>query len=156
LTSFGIPTNAYDGSGVGVLAGGEAGYNFRTGNIVYGVEGDIAYTNIDVTSRYDQRFTFPCCTVVWATSVHQSLDSLSTLRARVGYAFGNVLLYGTGGLALGQVEYSFNLNFPAFGAPGVTAVAYDKKSELAVGYTLGGGVELGFGNWSLKTEYLFY
>ena len=32
----------------------------------------------------------------------------------------------------------------------------DSSSKLAVGYTGGAGVEISFGQWSLKTEYLFY
>jgi opacity protein-like surface antigen len=154
--SFGIPGNAFEANTVGFTGGAEVGYNFRTGNIVLGVEGDISYTDIDFTGHYDQSFVFPCCTVVWASSMHQSLNSLSTVRARFGYAFDNVLIYGTGGLAVGQVEYEFRLNFPDVGGPGLLGVAGDEKSKLAVGYTGGAGIEVGFGPWSLKTEYFFY
>ena len=156
LVSFGIPGNAYEANSVGFTGGGQAGYNFRTGNLVLGVEGDVTYTDIDFTGHFDRIFVFPCCTDVVASTVHQSLNSLSTVRARVGYAFDNVLIYGTGGLAVGQVEYEFKYVFPDLGAPGVTGTANDRKSGLELGYTAGAGVEVGFGTWSLKTEYLFY
>jgi len=123
---------------------------------VLGVEADVTYTDIDFTGHFDRIFVFPCCTDVVASTVHQSLNSLSTVRGRVGYAFDNVLLYATGGLAVGQVEYEFKYHFPDFGAPGVTGTANDRKSGLELGYTAGAGVEVGFGAWSLKTEYLFY
>src|SRR4029079_12780259 len=83
--------------------------------------------------------------------MHQELSSLSTLRGRVGYSFDNILLYATGGLALGQVEYVFQLNWPD-----INGFARGESSKLAAGYTGGAGVEIAFGGWSLKTEYLFY
>ena len=73
------------------------------------------------------------------------------MRGRVGYSFDNILLYATGGLALGQVEYVFELNWPD-----INGFARGESSKLAVGYTGGAGVEIAFGQWSLKTEYLFY
>lgn len=151
LVSFGIPGNAYEVNSVGFTGGGQAGYNFRMGNIVAGVEGDITYTDIDATSHFDQITVAPCCTIVRASSVHQSLNSLSTVRGRLGYAFDNVLVYTTAGLAVGQVEYEFKLDWPDIGG-----VASDRSSGLQLGYTGGAGVEVGFGTWSIKTEYLYY
>jgi opacity protein-like surface antigen len=149
--SAGIPGNAYTTKRAGVMGGGQIGYNFQFGNIVAGAEADIAYTDINATSRYDQTFVFPCCTIVRPSLAHQELNSLSTVRGRLGYAFGNVLLYGTGGLAVGQVDYKFEFNLPD-----IPGGASDQDSKLAVGYTGGAGVEIRFGNWSLKTEYLYY
>ena len=156
LVSAPSPATPMKRTACGFTGGGQAGYNFRTGNLVLGVEGDVTYTDIDFTGHFDRIFVFPCCTDVVASTVHQSLNSLSTVRGRVGYAFDNVLLYATGGLAVGQVEYEFKYHFPDFGAPGVTGTANDRKSGLELGYTAGAGVEVGFGTWSLKTEYLFY
>jgi opacity protein-like surface antigen len=153
-TSFQIPANGYDTKRVAFTGGGELGYNFQFGNIVLGAEADIAYTDINADSRYDQVFTFPppcACVVVRGSLVRQELNSLSTVRARVGYALGNVLLYGTGGLAVGQVQYKFDLEWPD-----IAGTASDSKTKLAVGYSAGAGAEIRFGDWSFKTEYLFY
>jgi outer membrane immunogenic protein len=79
------------------------------------------------------------------------MTSFSTVRARAGYAFDNILLYGTGGLALGQLDYVFELNWPD-----INGFARGQTSKLALGYTGGAGIEVGFGNWTFKTEYLFY
>jgi len=147
--SFSIPGNAFDLNDTGFLGGGQIGYNFAFGNLVLGVEADIAYTDIDATSSF--AVPLPCC--VREASLHQELSSLSTVRGRVGYAFDNVLLYATGGLAVGQVEYSFRLTDPSLVGGGF---AGDSTSKLAVGYTAGAGVEIALGQWSLKTEYLFY
>ena len=147
--SFSIPGNAFNLNDTGFLGGGQIGYNFVFGKIVLGVEADIAHTSIDTTSTFQQ--SFPCC--VRDTSLHQELSSLSTVRGKLGYAFDNVLIYVTGGLAIGQVEYSFRLTDPSLAGGGF---AGDSNSKLAVGYTGGAGIEISFGQWSLKTEYLFY
>ena len=64
-----------------------------------------------------------------------------TLRARAGWAFNNVLAYGTFGLAYGGVNAELN---------GLT----EDKTQL--GWTIGVGAEVGLtANWSAKVEYLY-
>jgi outer membrane immunogenic protein len=147
--SFAVPPNVFNLNDAGFLGGGQVGYNFAVGNVVFGVEADIAYTDVEATSTYVVPLT--CCTR--DTTLHQELSSLSTVRGRLGYAFDNVLLYVTGGLAVGQVDYSFRLTDPSLVGGGF---ASDSESKLAVGYAGGAGIELSLGKWSLKTEYLFY
>jgi opacity protein-like surface antigen len=147
--SFGIPGTFFSLNDTGFLGGAQIGYNMAFGNVVAGVEADIAYTSINATSTFQQ--PFPCC--VRDTFMHQELSSLSTVRGRLGYAFDNILLYATGGLAVGQVEYAFGLTDAQFVGGGFADAS---NSKLAVGYTGGAGVEISFGQWSLKTEYLFY
>ena len=64
-----------------------------------------------------------------------------TVRARAGYAMNNVLIYLTGGLAYGGGRVDFTgLN----------------ETQTHIGWTLGGGVEVGLTpNWSAKAEYLY-
>jgi outer membrane immunogenic protein len=63
------------------------------------------------------------------------------VRGRAGYAFNNILFYGTGGLAFGE------LRAETFGL---------SESHTTVGWALGGGTEFGFApNWSAKIEYLY-
>jgi outer membrane immunogenic protein len=64
-----------------------------------------------------------------------------TVRGRAGYAMNNVLFYITGGLAYGGGRVEFG-------------TATEMQSHL--GWTLGGGVEVGLTpNWSAKAEYLY-
>ena len=64
-----------------------------------------------------------------------------TLRARIGYAINNVMLYGTGGLAYGDLKGEF------FGL---------SENKTLVGWTAGAGIEYAFTqNWSAKLEYLY-
>jgi len=70
---------------------------------------------------------------------------LATVRGRVGVAFEQVLLYGTGGFALADAKLSAS----AFGV-GVS------DSKTLTGWTAGAGAEWMFlPHWSLKAEYLY-
>jgi outer membrane immunogenic protein len=109
----------------GIAGGATAGYNWQNGNIVFGIEGDIQATGAD--DRFaNYKFSNP-----W----------FGTVRGRVGYAFNNVLIYGTGGLAFGSLEAELN---------GL------QQSQSSVGYTVGVGAEVGiYQNWTAKIEYLY-
>jgi outer membrane immunogenic protein len=70
---------------------------------------------------------------------------LATVRGRIGVAFDQVLLYGTGGLALADSKFS---------ASGLGITLSDTKTQT--GWTAGAGVEWMFlPRWSLKAEYLY-
>jgi outer membrane immunogenic protein len=73
----------------GGLGGIELGYNWQRGNIVFGVEGDL-----DIADLRDQ---FHGLFGANFFDARAKLDYLSTIRGRVGYSFGNALVYGTGG-----------------------------------------------------------
>jgi outer membrane immunogenic protein len=116
----------------GGLVGGTAGYNWQLGNAVLGIEGDIDWANLKGTN------SSTLCPAGCSTS-----DTwLSTVRGRAGYAFGGVLPYLTGGLALGDIRAA---------TPGFAGA-----SNTSAGWTAGGGIEFGLtGNWSAKAEYLY-
>jgi len=64
-----------------------------------------------------------------------------TLRGRAGYALNNILFYGTGGLAYGG---------------GKAELAGLSESHSAIGWTAGGGLEVGLTRrWTVKAEYLY-
>ncbi|MGJ4941747.1 outer membrane protein [Bradyrhizobium sp. HKCCYLS1011] len=109
----------------GITGGIEAGYNWQTGPWVFGVEGDINLTGANDTFA-PWKFSNP-----W----------FGTLRGRAGYAFSNILFYGTGGLAFGELRgETFGLS----------------ESHSTVGWTLGAGTEFGLAqNWTAKIEYLY-
>src|SRR3954453_18962233 len=71
----------------GGFAGGTLGYNWQFGTIVAGIEADGAWADISNS-----------VTVAGITS-SDKVQALSTIRGRIGVAFDQVLLYGTGGLA---------------------------------------------------------
>ena len=103
----------------------ETGYNWWSGSWVFGVEGDIEATGADDTFA-PWKFSNP-----W----------FGTVRGRAGYALGNVLFYGTGGLAFGD------LHGQTFGF---------SESHTTAGWTAGLGAEVGLApHWSAKIEYLY-
>ncbi|HXW25086.1 MAG TPA: outer membrane protein [Xanthobacteraceae bacterium] len=116
----------------GWLAGATAGYNLQYGHAVFGLEGDIDWTNINGSAA---------CVGGTATCQTQN-DWLGTARGRLGYAFDRFLPFVTGGLAVGNI----NANVPGFGS----------ASNTNLGWTVGGGLEVALGgNWTAKAEYLY-
>ena len=109
----------------GFVGGAQAGYNWQIGSWVLSLEGDIQATGANDTFA-PWKFSNP-----W----------FGTVRGRVGYAFSNIMFYGTGGLAFGELRgETFGLS----------------ESHTTAGWTAGVGAEFGFApNWSAKVEYLY-
>jgi outer membrane immunogenic protein len=140
--------------GSAATAGVQAGCNWQSANSVFGLEGDFNWSGIKDTVNA----SFPDIVVGGGSflatnqTITHRLDWFSTIRARIGYSFDHLLVYGTGGFAFGGVKSSFLQVFP--GAPGL----FDQGSAARTryGFTLGGGLEYAFsGNWSAKLEYLY-
>jgi outer membrane immunogenic protein len=109
----------------GFVGGVTAGYNWQVSPWVFGIEGDIQGTGADDTFA-PWKFSNP-----W----------FGTVRGRAGYAFSNVLVYGTAGLAFGE------LRGQTFGVT---------ETHTTAGWTAGLGAEVGFApHWSAKIEYLY-
>ena len=96
----------------GIAGGGQIGYNWQMGQFVFGVETDIQISGADDTFA-PYKFSNP-----W----------FGTLRGRAGFAINNVMLYGTAGLAYGELKGEF------FGL---------EEDKTLVGWTAGAGIEYG-------------
>ena len=85
----------------GGLFGASLGSNWQKGPWVYGLEGDLSWSDLRGSSNVCGPLMVtphPCGT---------NLDALGTFRGRIGYAAGaggNWLLYATGGLAVGNIH----------------------------------------------------
>lgn len=130
FTTRSTPTGKFENNANGVLGGVFTGYNFMlTPDILAGVEGDFTFSNLNDSS------------VVGGVNVKTSSDWNSNLRGRLGYAFDNFLVYGTGGLALADLEVSAN---------GI------KDSTVALGWTLGAGIESAItDNVTVRLDYAY-
>jgi outer membrane immunogenic protein len=114
----------------GGFIGGTAGYNWQTGQMVLGIEGDVDWSGMSGTSS-------AFCSAGCSTKN----DWLGTVRGRIGYSFDRFLPYFTGGLAAGDIQAS---------TPGFAGA-----TQTNLGWTLGAGMEVAIvGNWSAKAEYL--
>ena len=121
---WGRITNS-SGSPSGIEGGLQAGYNWQSGQFVFGGETDIQVSGADDTFA-PYKFANP-----W----------FGTLRGRAGYAMNNILFYGTFGLAYGQVKGTF-LGLDE----SKTHTGWAGGLGMEVGFTP---------NWSAKIEYLY-
>ena len=126
---WGSGTDALDLADVnpsGWFAGGQAGFNYQfANNVVAGIEADLQGGDISASTG----------------GLSSSLDMLGTVRGRLGYAFGRVLPYVTGGLAYGNNS--------------VDTRGWS-QSQTHVGWTAGAGIEYALtDHWTAKTEYLY-
>jgi outer membrane immunogenic protein len=146
--------SAFDYSSNGWLGGLTAGAQIQSGHTVLGLEGDIDWTNAGGSGRGN--ILFNGATRGQAT-LSSSLSWISTLRTRVGYAVDNVLIYGTGGVAVTN-ETSTLTGAVGFvcgdGAPNDPPCS--SLSNLHLGLSAGGGIEYGITpNLSTKLEYVW-
>ena len=134
----------------GFVGGGQAGYNFQSGALVFGLEADIgAMTGSDTRTATG---VYPCCAPTNFTLAQRMEHQwLFTVRPRVGATFGRALFYVTGGLAV------TNLNYRAtFTDTFATALETGRIDETKAGWTAGGGLEYQVRqHWSVKGEYLY-
>lgn len=103
----------------GAAVGLHAGYNAQLGNLVIGLEADGTWGNVDGRRTFDGAST---------GGGHQ--DWHSSLRLRAGYAFGNVLVYGTAGAAFAGLDVAVT-----------DALGTSRASEILLGWAAGFGVE---------------
>jgi outer membrane immunogenic protein len=129
-SDFSAPFTTGSFNTTGGLAGGTLGYNWQAGQMVFGLEGDIDWS--------DMRATATC----GVTTCRTRNDWFGTARGRVGYAFDRFLPYFTGGAAFGNIK----TNIAGIGS----------SDDSKVGWTLGGGLEAAIaGPWTAKVEYLY-
>jgi outer membrane immunogenic protein len=146
----------------GGLAGGQLGLNYEfPEHAVLGFEADIDWARLTGSSNGCATFTggFFGGLPAGCGTTNFALNGFETVRARVGYAWNDVvLLYGTGGWA--WTNSSVKANPSCFGpaCPAATipfSGGTASVSNTSSGWTAGAGVEWGFSqNWTARVEYL--
>jgi outer membrane immunogenic protein len=128
----------------GGFGGGQIGYNWQGvlhPHLVLGIEADIQGAGIDNKG---------VATLLPSGNLanHEiNIDYFGTVRGRIGYAAGPVLIYGTGGFAYGSVFNQFRVQ-----ANGNVFTA----DSVRTGFVAGGGVEYKISPaWSVKAEYQY-
>jgi len=143
--------DGYDaqGTGAGVLAGATLGYNHQIGNIVLGVEADLAGGFGGVSASQTGIGAYPTSYGEgYISSIESSIRMLGTVRGRLGVTFDRTLVYATGGFAFAKFNQSFsNDQDPQF----------NKFSNVGRnGWVVGAGIEHALtSNLSLKIEALY-
>jgi outer membrane immunogenic protein len=133
----------------GFNGGGTFGFNLQHHALVAGAEMDFGAMSMSASRTTSA--TYPCCAPT-SFSVTQSIstDWLFTGRGRLGFAVGNLLIYGTGGIA------ATNLNYQAlFTDTFATAHENAGVEEKRKGWIGGAGMEFRVSHhWSIKGEFL--
>jgi outer membrane immunogenic protein len=128
-TGIGSGSAGYDG----LISGGQIGYNWQSGKIVFGVETDLQASGVEYTETS------------FGIIARSRLDYLGTVRGRIGVTFASIMPYVTAGIAYGQNTIS---------ASGFGTTIRDQQTHL--GWTIGAGVEAQISSgWSVKGEYLY-
>lgn len=146
----GATPNSYSTNPSGFIGGGQIGYNWQVSSFVWGLEADIQ--GADITGSQSINTNVPNFVAGFGTA-SQRLDWLATFRARVGVlATPALLLYVTGGGAVGEFKNNYSFAFP-----GTNELYTVNSNNSDFGWTAGAGAEWAFSpNWSAKIEYLYF
>ena len=145
----GATPSSYSLNTSGGIVGGQVGCNYQSGPLVYGLEADADWANLKGSEAIN---TAVPGFVRGSGYVSQNLESIATIRARIGYAFDHLLIYGTGGIALGNTNDFYRFTFPLTNETYMNTYSTNRN-----GWAAGAGAEYAFGyNWSLKLEGIYY
>jgi outer membrane immunogenic protein len=136
VTATGLPTGFNQNYNTdGVVGGIHAGYNWQSGQFVFGLEGDLE--GADIRGGYRLANT---------NGTDYKLDAQASIRGRLGVAFNNSLLYVTGGVAFADIQHTYVF----------ANTLFEGISSTRTGWTVGAGWEYGFTpNWSARLEYRY-
>ena len=133
------------GSLKGAIAGGQIGFNWQAGMIVFGLEADGQWSGQQGANTVVCNSTTPC-----TAAENVRIRSLITARARVGVALDWLMPYVAAGGAWVNVSDDLTLTI------GGATANFPSLSNTTLGWTVGGGLEVAFwSNWSAKLEYLY-
>ena len=125
----------------GLIGGLQAGYNWRSGDWIFGVEADVSAVGISETSNNIVLNGVPST----RPSSTLAMDWKANLAPRVGILAGSTLIYAKAGLALAGVEVGHNTN---------SGSVYSSETGVRVGWMAGAGVEFELAdNLTGKLEY---
>jgi outer membrane immunogenic protein len=125
----------------GWLGGAHLGYLWQSESLVFGVEGDGEFADIDGDTNVIEAGDTP------PGRLEQEIDWLASLRLRAGFAMDRTLIYATGGLAVGGVQFAI---------VDEEGVEFADEDETAWGWTIGGGLQFAFTEeLSARIEYRY-
>lgn len=126
--------------------GGQVGYNLQVSNFIFGVETDLNHIGASNTIVPPNTLATTCGAGCGVSATNE-LTWLSTFRGRVGFAFDRIMVFGTAGFAVGQVNNHWGWGFPGF------SDSQFSSSGTKTGYVYGGGIELMLApKWTVRAE----
>jgi outer membrane immunogenic protein len=128
------------------IGGLQIGQNWQSGNLVLGWEADISGLTKGPRVEANE--------IGKGNSLESHLKWLATFRARGGIASDNILIYVTGGLAVGSVKNTYAPN--GLAASSLASEVVKSATKTQVGWTVGGGLEyMWTRNWTIGIEGLY-
>lgn len=146
-----LRTDSADFDDAAFTGGGQLGYNYQFGSLVFGLELDANYNGVDESDAVNRALAAPLIGSFIHT-VKQKFDFFGTVRPRIGFTpVDRLLVYGTTGLAYGRIRSRSNVLFTAAGDNYIGST-----SRTRAGWTLGSGLEFAVtNNWIVRFEYLY-
>lgn len=127
----------------GGLFGVQVGWSRPYGSILFGIDGDFAFSSIDGEDTITVQG--------YRSDVSHDINYLSSIRARLGFMAGPVLLYGTAGLGMADLDNKLVVS------AGGQHVGSDEESSWHTGWTAGVGIEYPMtANLVVGAEYLYF
>jgi outer membrane immunogenic protein len=115
------------------VGGLHVGWQSQSNSLVYGIEFDGEFSNLDANNS------------AGGDTASLDLDAIASARARFGVAADRLLVYATGGLALGIADYDIS-----------NGVADEGFGDTPVGFTVGAGLQYAFTDrMSARVEYRY-
>lgn len=121
-----------------MIGGVHAGYNYQINSVVLGVQADANITGVSRSIT-----TLGGNAIGGVARGREQYEG--SLVGRLGYSFGNAMIYGLGGVALANYEVRYT-----------TGANVAKFDDTRVGWTVGAGAAYKFApNWSANVEYRY-
>ena len=143
-----------DGNASGLIGGLGVGFNIQSSSLVYGLEFDTSISRL--VAKGQANYDFISNSVTSPLLSRTAINNVSSGRLRLGYAVDDYLVFGTAGIAAGQIRRKITQGYS-----GVEWLWLDKgesnsSTDVKVGWTLGGGVEKALtNNLTARLQYLY-
>ena len=132
----------------GLIGGVQGGYNWQFNSLVFGIEGDFSFTDwsqksevFDSADVLDLGFSGLEGVEYAAGNASVEIDFLASVRGRLGMAFDNFLIYGTGGVAWADADARARVAvLDDSRNPDLETEWTGKESFDDIGFVVGGGM----------------
>ena len=124
----------------GLIGGVQGGYNWQVNRLVIGIEGDVSFAD---WSHSTVEFDEPLDAFGIAANAEGitavEVDMLASVRGRLGMAFGNAMIYGTGGVAWADATAKARVNL--IDDEGDVENVFRENADFDdIGFVVGGGL----------------
>jgi len=129
-----------------------AGYDFQSGNITYGLEGDLTFMAFSQTESFGPAVYLTAPPSAFTTQTTVESDFQLSLRPTLGYVTGLFRFHVSAGPSISRFKTTHQYSDNHAGGSSVTFS--DTKTALGVSSSVGVGYMMPEG-WALRSDYVF-